>query len=202
MGEVFAGFRDDPGLRVAVVTGAGERFFSAGWDLKGAAAGEPPDTDYGAGELGGLRELPDLNKPVIAMVNGMAAGGGLELAISSDLVLAAEHARFALPEINVGGSPTPQASSCHERPTPLEAPGPNVPGTSGLCPAPRKLAHWLANNRGHEPMKVLLSYSRADAPLAARASGALRRDGLEVRDPGFDLLPGGNRAAPGPGRTG
>ena len=102
MGEVFAGFRDDPELRAAVVTGAGERFFSAGWDLKGAAEGEPPDTDYGVGGFGGLQELPGLNKPVIAAVNGMAVGGGLELAISCDLVLAAEHARFALPEINVG----------------------------------------------------------------------------------------------------
>ena len=102
MGDLFAEFRDDPDLRVAVVTAAGERFFSAGWDLKGAAEGEPPDTDYGVGGFGGLQELPDLNKPVIAAVNGMAVGGGLELAISCDLVLAAEHARFALPEINVG----------------------------------------------------------------------------------------------------
>lgn len=102
MGDLFAEFRDDPDLRVAIVTAAGERFFSAGWDLKAAAEGEPPDTDYGAGGFGGLQELPDLNKPVIAAVNGMAVGGGLELAISCDLVLAAEHARFALPEINVG----------------------------------------------------------------------------------------------------
>lgn len=102
MGDLFAEFRDDPDLRVAVVTAAGEKFFSAGWDLKGAAEGEPPDTDYGVGGFGGLQELPDLNKPVIAAVNGMAVGGGLELAISCDLVLAAEHARFALPEINVG----------------------------------------------------------------------------------------------------
>lgn len=102
MGDLFAEFRDDPDLRVAVVTAAGERFFSAGWDLKGAAEGEPPDTHYGVGGFGGLQELPDLNKPVIAAVNGMAVGGGLELAISCDLVLAAEHARFALPEINVG----------------------------------------------------------------------------------------------------
>ncbi len=103
MGELFAAFRDDPALRVAIVTGAGERFFCAGWDLKGAAEGEPPDTDYGAGGFGGLQELPGLNKPVIAAVNGMAVGGGLELAISCDLILAtAGHARFALPEINVG----------------------------------------------------------------------------------------------------
>ena len=102
MGDVFAGFRDDSELRVAILTAAGERFFSAGWDLKVAAAGEPPDTDYGVGGFGGLQELPGLNKPVIAAVNGMAVGGGFELALSCDLIYAAEHARFALPEINVG----------------------------------------------------------------------------------------------------
>jgi crotonobetainyl-CoA hydratase len=102
MGEAFAAFRDDPSLRVAIVTGAGDRFFSAGWDLKGAAAGEPPDADYGVGGFAGLQELPGLNKPVIAAVNGMAVGGGFELALSADMILAAEHARFALPEIKAG----------------------------------------------------------------------------------------------------
>jgi len=102
MGEVFAEFRDDPELRVAIISGAGERFFSAGWDLKVAAEGEPPDADYGVGGFGGLQQLPDLNKPVIAAVNGVAVGGGFELALSADLILAAEHARFALPEISAG----------------------------------------------------------------------------------------------------
>lgn len=102
MGQAFATFRDDPSLRVAVVTGAGDRFFSAGWDLKGAAAGEPPDADYGIGGFAGLQELPGLNKPVIAAVNGMAVGGGFELALSADMILAAAHARFSLPEIKAG----------------------------------------------------------------------------------------------------
>lgn len=102
MGEVFAGFRDDPELRVAIITGGGDKFFSAGWDLKAAAGGEAADSDWGVGGFGGLQELPDLNKPVIAVVNGMAVGGGFELAISADLILAANHATFALPEINVG----------------------------------------------------------------------------------------------------
>ncbi len=102
MGQTFAEFRDDPELRVAIVTGAGDRFFSAGWDLKAAASGEPPDADYGVGGFGGLQELAGLNKPVIAAVNGMAVGGGFELALSTDLILAADHARFALPEIRSG----------------------------------------------------------------------------------------------------
>jgi crotonobetainyl-CoA hydratase len=102
LGEVFAAFRDDPKLHVAIVTGGGDRFFSAGWDLKAAAAGEAPDGDFGVGGFGGLQELPGLNKLVIAAVNGMAVGGGFELALSADLILAAEHARFALPEIKAG----------------------------------------------------------------------------------------------------
>jgi crotonobetainyl-CoA hydratase len=102
MGEIFAGFRDDPELRVAILTGAGEKFFCPGWDLKAAAAGESPDADYGVGGFGGLQELKGLNKPVIAAVNGIAFGGGFEIALSADLILAADHATFALPEIRSG----------------------------------------------------------------------------------------------------
>jgi len=102
MGELFAQFRDDPTLRVAIITGAGEKFFCPGWDLKAAAGGEAVDSDYGVGGFGGLQELPDLNKPIIAAVNGICCGGGLEWALSADLIIAAEHATFALPEINSG----------------------------------------------------------------------------------------------------
>jgi crotonobetainyl-CoA hydratase len=102
MGEVFADFRDDPELRVAVLRTAGEKFFSAGFDLKAAADGDAVDGDYGVGGFGGLQELPGLNKPVIAAVHGMAVGGGFELALSCDLVYATSSVRFGLPEINAG----------------------------------------------------------------------------------------------------
>jgi len=102
LGDVFAGFRDDPELRVAIITGGGDKFFCPGWDLKAAAEGEAVDSDYGVGGFGGLQELPNLNKPVIAAVNGICCGGGLEWALSADIILAAEHATFALPEINSG----------------------------------------------------------------------------------------------------
>lgn len=103
MGEIFSNFRDDPDLRVAIVTGAGEKFFSAGWDLKDVASGDAGfDDDYGAGGFAGLTEMHDLNKPVIAAVNGMAVGGGFEIALSCDMIIAADHAEFFLPEIKVG----------------------------------------------------------------------------------------------------
>ena len=102
MGEVFRDFRDDESLRVAIITAAGEKFFCPGWDLKAAADGDAVDGDYGVGGFGGLQELRGLNKPVIAAVNGICCGGGLELALSADMILAAEHATFALPEIRSG----------------------------------------------------------------------------------------------------
>ncbi len=101
LGEVFCEFRDDPALRVAIITGAGERFFSAGWDLKAAASGAA-GLDYGVGGFAGLTELWDLDKPVIAAVNGYAAGGGFELALACDLVVAVEEANFMLPECRLG----------------------------------------------------------------------------------------------------
>jgi len=101
LNTVFEQFRDDPDLRVAIVTGAGERFFSPGWDLKAAAGGEESDSDWGAAGFGGLNYPRNLNKPVIAAVNGIACGGGFEIVLGTDIIVMEEHARFALPEINV-----------------------------------------------------------------------------------------------------
>lgn len=105
LGEVFVGFEHDPAVRVAVITGAGERFFSAGWDLGAADAGESFDADWGAGGFGGFPDLPGRRTPVIAAVNGMAVGGGFEIALSADLIVAAEHAQFFLPEAGLGMLP-------------------------------------------------------------------------------------------------
>ena len=102
LNEIFSAFRDDPKLRVAIVTGTGDRFFSAGWDLKAAAGGEKSDSDWGVGGFGGLNYPRNLDKPLISAVNGIACGGGFELVLGTDIIVMEEHARFALPEINVG----------------------------------------------------------------------------------------------------
>jgi crotonobetainyl-CoA hydratase len=98
----FDRLRQDPDLRVGILTGAGDRFFSAGWDLKAAAAGEGVDADHGPGGFAGITEFLDIGKPVIAAVNGLAFGGGFELVLAADMVVAADHAEFALTEVTLG----------------------------------------------------------------------------------------------------
>jgi crotonobetainyl-CoA hydratase len=143
LGDAFAAFRDDPDARVAIVTAAGERFFSAGWDLKSAASGEAQD--YGVGGFAGLTELFDLTKPVIAAVNGMAVGGGFELILACDLVVAANHVEFFLPEATIG----------------------IIPDAGGVIRLPRRLPHALA-------MEMLLTGSRMSA-AEALAHGLVNR---------------------------
>lgn len=137
LGECFAAFRDDPGMRVAIVTGAGDRFFSAGWDLKAAAAGDRED--WGPGGFAGLTELFDLDKPVVAAVNGYAAGGGFELALACDIIVASRDAQFFLPEVNLGF----------------------VADAGGVFRLPKRLPRALA-------MELLLTGRRMDAEEAAR----------------------------------
>lgn len=110
LGEAFVMLRDDPELSVGIITGAGDRIFCAGWDLKAVESGEMSmdnwwEDDYGPGGFAGLTELWDLNKPVIAALNGYTLGGGVEIALACDLIVAAEHVQFALPELPLGMVP-------------------------------------------------------------------------------------------------
>ena len=100
LAEVFDRFATDPDLWVAIVTGAGDRAFSAGNDLRWQAEGNPIYTPPSG--FGGLTSRYDLDKPVIAAVNGVAMGGGFEIALACDLIIASETATFALPEPKVG----------------------------------------------------------------------------------------------------
>lgn len=139
MGEAFIAFRDDPQLRVAIISGAGERFFSAGWDLKAAAEGEAPDADFGPGGFAGLTELFNLDKPVIAAVNGYAFGGGFELALAADIIICSQNASFAVPESKLG----------------------IVPDSGGLLRLPKLLPPAIAN-------EMMMTGRRMDAQEALR----------------------------------
>ncbi len=134
----FAQFDADPALRVAILTGTG-RFFSAGWDLNAATDGEAIDADHGPGGFGGITEYFSLNKPVIAAVNGLAMGGGFEIALACDLMVAADTAEFALPEVKLG----------------------MVADSGGVLRLPRRLPPAIAND-------MLLTGRRMDALEAAR----------------------------------
>jgi len=115
LNEIVSAFRDDPALKVAIITGAGDRFFSPGWDLKAAADGEKSDEDWGVGGFGGFNHPRNLNKPVISAVNGIACGGGFEVVLGTDIIVMEEHAKFALPEINVGVLPDAGTIKLHRR---------------------------------------------------------------------------------------
>jgi enoyl-CoA hydratase/carnithine racemase len=97
----FDRFDADDAALVALLTGSGDRAFCAGMDLKAFAAGEGPAILEGPGGFAGLTHRPR-TKPVIAAVNGAALAGGCELVLSCDLVVAAEHATFGLPEVRRG----------------------------------------------------------------------------------------------------
>jgi len=101
MGACWDAFAADPDLWVAVLTGAGDKAFSAGNDLKATAAGGSKAKMTTTG-FAGLSSRFDLEKPIIAAVNGVAMGGGFGTALSCDIILASETAKFALPEVKVG----------------------------------------------------------------------------------------------------
>jgi dehydration protein DpgD len=102
LSAAFDDFAADPESWVAIITGAGEKAFSAGNDLKYSAQHGMGAVTMGPGGFGGITTRFDLFKPVIAAVNGLALGGGFEIALAADIIVAADSARFGLPEPRVG----------------------------------------------------------------------------------------------------
>ena len=180
--EVFNGFSADPDLWAAIITGAGTRAFSAGNDLRWQAEGNamtvPPSG------FGGLTSRWDLDKPVIAAVNGFAMGGGFEVALAADIIIAADTASFALPEPKVGLAAL--AGGLHRLPraiglsramamiltarTVTAAEGKNLGFVAEMVPAADLLA------RAHEMAAAMCELS----PLSLRASKQAVLAGLDA----------------------
>ncbi len=105
--EAFKKIQDDPDIFVGIITAAGDKIFSAGWDLKEfAQTGDDMlntgEYNLGPGGLGGMSEFWGLKKPIIAAVNGKAIGGGFEMLLSADIIIASDHVEFILPEVKLG----------------------------------------------------------------------------------------------------
>jgi dehydration protein DpgD len=168
----------DDEIRVAVLTGAGERSFSVGQDLKERARliaqGAPPTTFGSRGQPGWprLTERFGLSKPVIARVNGYALGGGFELALACDIIVAAEHAVFALPEVRLGLVPGAGGAFRLARQLPLRtAMGYLLTGRQ--LTAPRALALGLVND--------VVPAAELDACVAGWTDDLIRSAPLSVR---------------------
>ena len=147
--DAFVVFDKDDDLRVAIITAAGNRIFSAGWDLKALDRGDAKldewwdDGDYGYGGFAGITENWTMNKPVIAALNGLVIGGGFEIAMACDLMIAADHVEFALPEMPLG----------------------IIPDSGAIQRLPRLIPHNIA-----------MGNALVRAPHAGKRSRALRAD--------------------------
>jgi enoyl-CoA hydratase/carnithine racemase len=186
LSEIWNDFHANPDLWVAILTGAGERAFSAGNDLKYTAehGREQRARPMPKGGFGGITARFDLFKPIIAAVNGWAMGGGCELALASDIVIAADHARFGLPEPRVGL--IAGAGGVHRLPRQIglkQAMGMILTGKP--IDAPTALRLGLVNEV--VPMSELMSTAERwareimeCAPLAVRASKEAAMIGLDL----------------------
>jgi enoyl-CoA hydratase/carnithine racemase len=182
----FARFRDDDGAWVAIVTGAGDRAFSAGADLKALIPERAASVRAGKGigtTFAGITRGFTTWKPLIAAVNGYAVGGGLELALCCDLRVAAEHARFGLPEVKWGIIPGAGGTQRLPRAIPL-AKAMELLLTGELIDAQEALRLGLVNRV--VPLADLLPTAQALAdlilqrgPLAVRAAKRAALEGLD-----------------------
>lgn len=196
--ELYAAFKaldDDPALRVGIITGTG-RFFSAGWDLGAANEGEAVDAVHSPGGFAGLTEYFSLSKPVVAAVNGLAVGGGFELALAADLIVASDDAQFWLPEAQLGI--LPDSGGLLRLPKCLpERLAAEMIYTGRRLSAVEALHHGLASRVCSpeallETALELANAIAASAPLAIKAARDILRatEGLEVSE-GYRLMRSG-----------
>jgi len=173
MAELFDEFQNDPDLWVAIVTGAGDRAFSAGNDLRYQAEGGDRSTMPDSG-FGGLTSRWDLDKPVIAAVNGVAMGGGFEIALACDMIIASENARMALPEPKVGLAAL--AAGVHRLPRQI-----GLKRAMGMMFVTAVAPEGEALNEAHRWAEMILECS----PMSIRATKQAAMQGLDqagVRD--------------------
>jgi len=177
--NALAAARTDRTVRVVVLTGAGDRAFSSGLDLKALALHGVPDP--ASSPVGLLRS--DYPKPVIAAVNGPAVGGGFELALACDLVVMAEHAYFALPEVSRGIAATEGGTELPQRlPVALAL---EIGLTGDPLPADRAFARGLVNRvvPGEEVLATALTLAMrigSHSPAAVAATKALMYTSLSI----------------------
>ena len=184
MAQAFDEFEADPDLWVAIITGAGDAAFCAGGDISAMVDAETeedyqvPDSGYG-----GLTNRFSCDKPIIAAVNGLALGGGFELALSSDIVIAADNAMFGLPEPKIGTAAV--ASGMHRlvREIGLK-PAMGILLTADFIDARKALGFGLVNEvvPADELMATARNYARKIlkcAPLAIQATKHCALQGLK-----------------------
>jgi enoyl-CoA hydratase/carnithine racemase len=185
LSDIWRDFRDDSETWVAILTGSGDKAFSAGYDIRGLADDSREGTlaAYPPGGFGGMTNRFKCWKPIIAAVNGYALGGGFEMALSSDIVVAAEHARFGFPEPLIG-----QIARVGAQLLPRHIPrkiAMDIILTSRQVPAQEAMSLGLVNEV--VPMKELLIAAEGwageilkSAPLAVRANKQAAIEGFNL----------------------
>ncbi len=181
LAAIFDAFSGDSDLWIAVVRGAGERSFCTGTDLKVRA--ERGRDEYPPSGFAGLTRRFDLDKPVVAAINGLALGGGLEIALACDLIVAAEHAKFGFPEPRVGLAAMGGGVHRLVRQLPDKV-AMGLLLTGRQFSAQEALAYGLVNEvvpgeRLDDAVQVWVEDMLACAPLALRATKQVARRNLD-----------------------
>ena len=220
LGEIFDSIAADPEIWVAIITGAGDRAFSAGNDLKAtAAASRAENVDdsqksglgpSGTGGFGGITSRHDFTKPIIAAVNGWAMGGGCEIALAADIIVASENAQFGLPEPRVGLIAA--AGGVHRLPRQIATKKAMGMILTGKAIDAKTALDWGLVNEV-VPLPDLMATSErwaseiiACSPLSVRASKEASMKGLDLpleraigeRYPSVDVLMGSEDLIEGP----